>query len=84
MNDTTWMNEAICSGTDPDAWTADLTPSGIEVLKRICHQCPVQSDCLQHALRHNYQGVWGGTTTREREQHKRRLRERRNGAKAGA
>ena len=33
----------------------------------VCRQCPVQSDCLQYALKHGIKdGVSGGTTERER------------------
>jgi WhiB family redox-sensing transcriptional regulator len=35
--------------------------------KRVCRDCPVQIDCLEHALRYNEKiGVWGGCSERDR------------------
>lgn len=34
--------------------------------KALCHQCPIQSACLEYGLRHAVDGIWGGTTRTER------------------
>ena len=42
--------------------------------KSICAECPVRSECLEHALysEDGNHGVWGGTTPRERKVMRRR------------
>lgn len=35
--------------------------------KAVCRLCPVRTECLEHALRYREkQGVWGGTSDRDR------------------
>lgn len=36
------------------------------VAKRICANCPIKSKCLNWAITHAEQGVWGGLTEGER------------------
>lgn len=64
-----WRELAACSSVDPDLWH----PEGDEVItkgrraKTICQQCPVQIQCLEHALtRGETLGIWGGLTAKER------------------
>jgi hypothetical protein len=45
----------------------------LPMLKKFCSTCPVQSDCLDYAMRHDVQGVWGGTAYAERKQRRKRL-----------
>ena len=35
--------------------------------KRFCNDCKIITECLDYALRNDVSGVWGGTTTGERE-----------------
>ncbi|GLZ34852.1 transcriptional regulator WhiB [Lentzea sp. NBRC 105346] len=68
-----WMKSALCRETDPDAFYPDKGGSTVWA-KRVCGNCPVRAECLEHALQHNEKhGVWGGLTERQR----RRLQERR-------
>lgn len=40
---------------------------GVEIAKKICATCPVQSQCLEYALDARIDhGVWGGTSERQR------------------
>jgi WhiB family redox-sensing transcriptional regulator len=64
-----WRELAACSSVDPDLWH----PEGDEVItkgrraKTICRSCPVQIECLEHALTHDENlGIWGGLTPIER------------------
>lgn len=41
--------------------------------KALCHQCPLQSACLEYGLRHAVDGIWGGTTRAERVELRREL-----------
>lgn len=34
--------------------------------KAICAECPYKVRCLAYALKHSEQGIWGGTTERDR------------------
>jgi WhiB family transcriptional regulator, redox-sensing transcriptional regulator len=61
-----WSLEGICNTTEkPDSFFPERGYSPLEALKT-CRHCPVKRDCLEYALVHGEQGVWGGTTDRER------------------
>lgn len=77
-----WRLIAACKGMSADLWyppeLADLddevenkkreTPTLYAAGKRICmEQCPVQEECLEHALTNREPfGMWGGKTRPER------------------
>lgn len=65
MWDEAWGERARCRSTDPDA----LFVQGARQheAKKVCHGCPVRTECLAEALDGNIEfGVWGGLTERER------------------
>jgi len=72
--DTDWMSQGKCRDMDPDVFF----PSdgvGVQAAQRVCLVCPVKAPCLEYALAHHiHEGVWGGTSERER---RRLLRHRR-------
>ena len=73
-----WFDDAACKGQDPSMWHPDGTDNQRQAAKAIaiCRRCPVQRDCLEHALQHDeWLGVWGGTQPSERH----RIAARRNG-----
>src|SRR4051794_16988571 len=40
---------------------------GVDKARKICGNCPVKNECLEHALEHRIEhGVWGGCSERER------------------
>ena len=46
-----------------------------KLLKKMCNtQCPVVTDCLVYALKHEDHGIWGGTTASERQSIRRKGR----------
>ncbi len=61
-----WMSEGLCRGQNPSLFF----PSdgvGVERARRVCGECPVQTECLEYALRYRIEhGVWGGASERER------------------
>ncbi len=69
-----WMNEGLCRGREPSVFF----PSdgvGVEHARRICAECPVQTECLEYALGYRIEhGVWGGASERERRRILRRRR----------
>jgi hypothetical protein len=63
------MFKALCGGANPDLM---FPPSGVNItdeIRRTCHACTVRAECLNYALQHHIpHGVWGGMSTRERQQ----------------
>lgn len=69
-----------CAG---DLFPDDFTEDGIERAqvamreraRRVCLLCPFRRVCAEWALEHHAQGVYGATTTREREGMRRATRD---------
>ncbi len=79
MSATTWRKHAACRGLDAEIFYpgTDDEADAAEA-KAICALCPVRQACLEHALAsREREGVWGGTTERER---RRIVRQRRKSA----
>ena len=61
-----WVGRAACRGLDPTIFYP-LTEEDADDAKVVCSQCPVNDECLEHAIEHREKnGVWGGATERER------------------
>lgn len=61
-----WRQRAACRGLGPDIFYP-ITDDEAEEAKAVCAVCPVHQACLEHALaQREREGVWGGTTERER------------------
>ena len=61
-----WRQRGACSGLDPSIFFPDSEEAADEA-KSICAICPVRLSCLEHALSSRERdGVWGGTTEKER------------------
>jgi WhiB family redox-sensing transcriptional regulator len=61
-----WMEEAACRGSNPDVFFPARGDS-TEDAKKVCRDCPVRQDCLDHAIeKRELQGVFGGMSVRER------------------
>jgi WhiB family transcriptional regulator, redox-sensing transcriptional regulator len=75
----TWRKRAACRGIDVEIfYPATDEDDEAEPAKVVCAECPVRQACLEHALAHRErEGIWGGTTERER---RRILRQRRKSA----
>lgn len=54
-----------CRDLDPDVFFP-VDGNQMEEIKAICDGCPVRPQCLDHALRFERDGVWGGTSERQR------------------
>jgi WhiB family redox-sensing transcriptional regulator len=73
----TWRNRAACRGLDPEVFFP-TSEDEAEEARSICAMCAVRQMCLEHALVHReHEGIWGGTTERER---RRLIRQRRRSA----
>jgi WhiB family redox-sensing transcriptional regulator len=66
-----WMSHGACRGEDPELFFP-ITAVGpalaqVSSAKAICGRCPVQANCLSYALVTGQEdGIWGGTTWKER------------------
>jgi len=71
----TWRKHAACQGIDPEIFYP-VADEEADAAKAICAVCTVREACLEHALAHRErEGVWGGTTERERRRiHRQRRR----------
>ena len=62
------------SGVDPEIFFPDsMDHAKIQEAKAVCKGCSVTVECLTFALRTRSEGVWGGLTTRERQNYRRRM-----------
>lgn len=56
-----WVdNNPLCAQEDPELWFSDDQHDQEDALE-ICGRCPVRSQCLEYAIHHMVQGIWGGT-----------------------
>lgn len=63
---TDWRDSALCAQVDPEIFFPDKGMPGRDAAA-VCRRCPVQTPCLEYALRHNItDGVWGGVHPRAR------------------
>jgi len=53
-----------CQNVDPDVFFNESGQS--RKAKAICQPCPVRESCRDWAIEHQEIGIWGGTTTAER------------------
>lgn len=61
-----WHADAACATHGPELWYPEPNETAKEA-KAICAGCPVQPQCLEHALeRGEGEGVWGAASSRER------------------
>ena len=61
-----WHQDAACRGM-PTSWWYPQRGESTDNAKQVCKHCPVQADCLDHALdtRERF-GIWGGEAERQR------------------
>lgn len=70
LGDTSWMQHAACIDIFPEVFFPKSENHSTEVgmAKTVCRTCPVRDQCLQFAIDNLVIGIWGGTTTEERQQ----------------
>ncbi len=65
-DDLKWMDDGRCMGLSPTEFFP-TDGDGVIDAQQICDGCPVIDECLEYALTNRiFQGVWGGTSERER------------------
>ena len=60
-----WKEQGSCVGKDPALF---FSPEhrDLKTARKVCANCPVQDECLEHALAHEPFGTWAGTSERQR------------------
>ena len=72
--DLSWLDAGLCAQTDPEAFFPDKSGTNTDA-KRTCAACDVTAACLAYALADpSIEGVWGGTSQRERQAMRRKAR----------
>lgn len=68
-----WQYQGLCRRVGqeiffgPDGESRGARERRERLAKRVCERCPVQEECLAHALKvREPDGIWGGLTARER------------------
>lgn len=71
-----WRHRAACRDEDPELFfpigTDGPAHRQAAAATTVCRRCPVQAECLEHALGAEDFGVWGGMAEHERRALKRR------------
>ena len=60
-----WMDRAACRGMNQRAFFPARTEATDET-REVCAGCPVAGPCLSYAVAEDLEGVWAGTSKRER------------------
>lgn len=76
-----WIADAICSETDPEQFFPEKGGSSA-LAKLVCRNCPVIEQCREYAVNSpmEFDGIWGGTTVRQRRELRRKRGIRTNNA----
>jgi WhiB family redox-sensing transcriptional regulator len=65
-----WQDRAACKGMSSENYDAFFPDKGGSAEKNtggICNTCPVKQQCLDHAIKHEEFGYWGGTNASQRQ-----------------
>lgn len=61
------LEDAACLGDLSLDWFPDREPNVVpKSIVALCTSCPVRDACLQRAIDCNAEGIWAGTTTKQR------------------
>lgn len=61
-----WMDKAACKGKPENTFFVGRGQKTTEA-KKICNKCPVEKYCLKYAIVNNEQGIWAGTSEKDRQ-----------------
>lgn len=66
---------AVCKTIGTDMFYSDDEGeyTHLDAVRRICTTCPASTACLEWALKHESEGIWGGTTPIQRKHMRRQL-----------
>lgn len=63
-----WTDTPSCVGIDVEMFFSDENKSYADfyAVAKICQSCPVLQQCFDYAIKYNVNGIWGGTSERQR------------------
>ena len=62
-----WQEDAACiDAPGVDFFVKSRFLKKVEAAKKVCRKCAVRRECLDFAVAHDEDGIWGGTTREER------------------
>jgi WhiB family redox-sensing transcriptional regulator len=64
--DYSWQEGAPCLSEDTRLFYPERGEVVPDYIKKMCEECPLKERCIEHAVKHEYYGYWGGTSERER------------------
>jgi WhiB family redox-sensing transcriptional regulator len=74
VTDMSWRADGACRGLDPTIFYPASDEEAQQAIA-VCERCVVRQPCLEHALANREtEGVWGGTTEKERRRLQRQRR----------
>jgi WhiB family redox-sensing transcriptional regulator len=80
FNDEHWYKYGACRGLDVNLFFPEIGVSRIQMtnVKAVCARCVVASSCLDYAVSQSDdpEGIWGGTSPRERRELRRKYKQR--------
>lgn len=68
VEETKFFERGACRAPGIDRTIFFPNGNGHEIVaaRKVCAGCPVKDECLQFALKYREDGVWGGTSERQR------------------
>lgn len=72
--DFSWQDGALCKGIPVSEFFVGAGNHVKPSIVRLCNECPVKDECLNHALKHEDYGFWAGTTEKERDRLRKKLK----------
>jgi len=60
-----------CSQVDPTIWFPSPQNQSGSLAKKLCNSCPWIQECLVYAIAVDVQGIWGGSTEKDRVRYRR-------------
>lgn len=61
------LEMALCRQVDPEMWFPEKGRSGnVNAAKAVCRACPLYQPCFEAALYLDVDGIWAGTSPKER------------------
>ena len=61
-----------CTGIDVEIFFTEEKGNypHLNYIRKLCNTCPVQVQCFDYAIKNLVEGIWGGTTKKERDKHR--------------
>jgi len=67
-----WKDVPACTGIDVEIFFTEEGGkyANLDYIKKLCNTCSVQVQCFNYAIEHLVEGIWAGTTKKERDRHR--------------